>query len=173
MFFLWDQEMLLYLRRCQFATWAACICSHRFAEAELGFYHSDRCKHHPRGHGKEENRGRPTVRLFQDKPWLLLLYVEALMLPPHQPVCPSPDSQLMKTIRVNGFTGFFNWTTILFFCKKIYFWGDIYLNLGLWGLRIFWPYVRKKMGILKQSKGKNKLFILVDYLIDTVCADAR
>lgn len=47
---------------------AACICSHRFAEAELDIYHSDRCRHHPRGHGKEENRGSPTSRRLQDKP---------------------------------------------------------------------------------------------------------
>lgn len=152
---------------------AACICSHRFVEAELGFYHSDMCRYHPRGHGKEENRGSPTSRLLQDKPWLLLLYMEAPMHPPHQPVCPSPDGLLMKAIRVNGFTGFWSWTTVLIFHMNIYFWGDIYMRLGLWGIRIFWPHLRKKIGILKQSRSKNKLFIVVDYLIDTVCADAR
>lgn len=29
------------------------------------------------------------------------------------------------------------------------------------------------MGILKQFKGRNKIFLLVEFLIDTVCTDAR
>lgn len=29
------------------------------------------------------------------------------------------------------------------------------------------------MGILKQFKGRNKIFLPVDFLIDTVCTDAR
>lgn len=32
--------------------------------------------------------------------------------------------------------------------------------------------LEEKMDILKQFKGRNKLVLLVDFLVDTVCADA-